>query len=621
MKIMYDVIVVGGGHAGIEAALAAARLSKKALLVTGNLEKVASLPCNPSIGGPAKGIVVREIDALGGQMGKSADKAQIQMKMLNASKGPAVRALRAQIDKLLYPRVMLEVMRETENLDLLEASVEGIIVENRSVKGIVLEDGQEIRSKTVILTTGTYLNSKILIGHNTTQEGPSGEPTTFGLSAQLKDLGFDVVRLKTGTPPRIAKDSIDTSKMTVQPGDETPHTFSFDNVYYHDNPQVPCYLTHTDTSTHAIINLNLDQSSMYGGIVEGVGPRYCPSIEDKVVRFKDKNRHQLFIEPESLELDELYVAGFSSSMPEHVQEQMIRTIPGLENVKIVRYAYAIEYDAIDPVQLNVSLETKLIDGLFCAGQINGTSGYEEASCQGLMAGINATRKLDGKEPFVLGRDEAYIGVLIDDLVTKGTREPYRLMTSRAEHRLLLRHDNADLRLRRHGHMIGLVDDATFEIYLGKEKRIREAIEAVHDTRIMPTALNNAYLASQGSSPIYEAVPVANLLKRPEFDKIQLGHLMPGITDEDVLDQVVIHVKYQGYIDKALREAERIGRLESKMIPESLDYKAVTNISSEAREKLSRVRPRTLGQASRISGVNPADISVLLVFLESRRVSG
>src|SRR3989339_454620 len=536
--MIYDGIVVGGGHAGVEAALAMARMNKNTLLVTGNLNKVASLPCNPSIGGPAKGIVVREIDALGGQMAKSADEGQIQMKMLNASKGPAVRALRAQIDKLKYPKIMLRVLKETKNLTLLEALVDKLIIENQTVKGIILQDGTMIYSQTVILTTGTYLASNILIGKEKTTSGPTGDPTTFGISKQLKELGFEVIRLKTGTPPRIARDSIDYSKMVPQPGDAINHTFSFDEIYYDNNPKELCYLTHTSNQTHEIINLNLGESAMYGGVVEGVGPRYCPSIEDKVVRFSDKERHQIFIEPESMEINEMYVQGFSTSLPRHIQEMMIRTIPGLENVKIIRYAYAIEYDAINPVQLYPTLETKMISNLFCAGQINGTSGYEEAAGQGLMAGINAALSIDGKEPLILQRHEAYIGVLIDDLVKKA-----------------------------------------------------------EETKIMPNAENNAYLSQRNSSPIYESVSVADLLKRPEISIEDVMHFIPEYTNEDIIEQLEIKIKYEGYIQKALREAEKMQRLEYKHIPDHIDYLKIKNISSEAREKLNRVRPKTVGQAS------------------------
>jgi tRNA uridine 5-carboxymethylaminomethyl modification enzyme len=617
--MIYDGIVVGGGHAGIEAALAMARMNKKTLLVTGNLNKVASLPCNPSIGGPAKGIVVREIDALGGQMAKSADQGQIQMKMLNASKGPAVRALRSQIDKLEYPKIMLKVLQSTLNLDLLEALVDHMIVQDQEVKGIVLLDGREILGKTVILTTGTYLSSNLLIGHEKTMGGPHGEPTTYGISKQLKTLGFDVVRLKTGTPPRVAKDSVDFSKMSIQPGDTEHYTFSFDEVYYHNNPQEPCYLTHTSEHTHDIIHLNLNESAMYGGIVEGVGPRYCPSIEDKVVRFFDKSRHQIFIEPESMSLDELYVQGFSTSMPRHVQEQMIRTIPGLENVRIIRYAYAIEYDAINPIQLYPSLETKRIKHLYCAGQINGTSGYEEAAGQGLMAGINAALSISGKEPLILHRHEAYIGVLIDDLVTKGTLEPYRLLTSRAEHRLLLRHDNADLRLRDYGYKIGLVDEVTYQKYLEKKRTYEDLIEKVESFKVMPNKENNLYLQSRGSAVIYEAISLAELLKRPEMNQTDVRHFIDHPYSDDTLEQLEIKIKYEGYIQKAMREAEKMLRLEDKVIPEKINYNLVRNISSESREKLNKIRPQTLGQASRISGVNPADISVLMVYLESGSV--
>lgn len=613
---MYDGIVVGGGHAGIEAALAMARMNKKTALVTGNLNKVASLPCNPSIGGPAKGIVVREIDALGGQMAKSADEGQIQMKMLNASKGPAVRALRAQIDKLKYPKIMLRVLKETPNLDLIEALVDHLIIEDQTVKGIVLQSGEKLYGHTVILTTGTYLASNILIGKEKTTSGPSGDPTTFGISKQLKELGFQVIRLKTGTPPRIAKDSIDYSKMIPQPGDPIKHTFSHDNHYYDENPHEYCYLTHTSLETHGIIKLNLGESAMYGGMVEGVGPRYCPSIEDKVVRFSDKERHQIFIEPESLEIDEMYVQGFSTSLPRHIQEKMIRTIPGLENVRIIRYAYAIEYDAINPVQLYPTLETKRIKNLYCAGQINGTSGYEEAAGQGLMAGINAALKISNREPLVLQRHEAYIGVLIDDLVTKGVLDPYRLLTSRAEHRLLLRNDNADLRLREYGYRIGLVNEDTYQQFLLKKEQFMQLVQRAESTRIMPNEVNNQYLLSRQSAPIFEAISVADLLKRPEIGIEDLWHFLGDSYQEDILEQLEIKVKYEGYIQKALREAEKMQRLEHKIIPNTIDYSTIKNISSEAREKLNRVRPQTVGQASRISGVNPADISVLLVFLES-----
>ncbi len=614
--MIYDGIIVGAGHAGVEAALAMARMNKNTILITGNLNRVASLPCNPSIGGPAKGIVVREIDALGGQMARSADKAQIQMKMLNASKGPAVRALRAQIDKLQYPKIMLEVLQNTENLTLLEKLVDHIIIEDNKVKGVVLTTGEEVLGKTVVITTGTYLRSNILIGKEKTMSGPSGEPTTFGISKQLRDLGFEVLRLKTGTPPRIAKDSIDTMKMTVQPGDGMNYTFSFDNKYYDENPQEFCYLTHTSEKTHEIINEHLDESAMYGGVVEGVGPRYCPSIEDKVVRFSDKPRHQIFIEPESLFIDELYVQGLSTSLPREVQEEMIRTVPGLENVKIEKYAYAIEYDAINPVQLQLTLETKKIENLFCAGQINGTSGYEEAACQGLMAGINASLKLDQKPALILERHEAYIGVLIDDLVTKGVLDPYRLLTSRAEHRLLLRNDNADLRLMKYGRQIGLIDDHKYQKFEDKEAQINELMEVIENFKVLPNEENLAYLASRGSAPIYEGVQLSNLLKRPEINTQDIKHFISGYEDQAVLEQVEIMVKYQGYIKKAMREAEKMERLEHKIIPSTIDYSLIHNISSESREKLNRIRPLTLGQASRISGVNPADISILLIYIES-----
>lgn len=614
--MIYDGIIVGGGHAGIEAALAMARMGNRTVLITGNLNRVASLPCNPSIGGPAKGIVVREIDALGGEMAKSSDKGQIQIKMLNASKGPAVRALRAQIDKIRYPKIMLDVLKNTKNLDLKEALVDSLITDGDSVSGVVLQSGEQIKGKTVILTTGTYLNSSILIGKERTPSGPSGDPTTYGISQQLKDLGFDVVRLKTGTPPRIAKDSIDISKMSPQPGDEERQTFSYDNIYYDENPQELCYLTHTNLRTHGIINMHLDESAMYGGVVEGVGPRYCPSIEDKVVRFYDKERHQVFIEPESVELDELYVQGLSTSMPREVQEEFLRTVPGLENVRIIRYAYAIEYDAINPIQLKPSLETKRIKNLFCAGQINGTSGYEEAAGQGLMAGINASLKIHGKDPLILHRHEAYIGVLIDDLVTKGTVEPYRLLTSRAEHRLLLRHDNADLRLRDYGYRIGLVNEDTYQKFLQKKLEYQQLLEKAQNVKILPNRENNKYLESRASAQIFESISIYDLLKRPEINQDDVKYFMGDAYSFESLEQLEIHVKYEGYIQKAQREAEKMNRLEDKIIPESINYKLIRNISSEGREKLIKIQPKTLGQASRISGVNPADISVLLIYLES-----
>ncbi|MBN2299768.1 MAG: tRNA uridine-5-carboxymethylaminomethyl(34) synthesis enzyme MnmG [Acholeplasmataceae bacterium] len=612
----YDGIIVGAGHAGVEAALAMARMNKNTILITGNLNKVASLPCNPSIGGPAKGIVVREIDALGGQMAKSADEGQIQMKMLNASKGPAVRALRAQIDKLKYPRIMLNVLQTTDNLTLKEALVDQMIVEQSRVKGVQLTSGEIIYGKTVILTTGTYLSSNILIGDEKTSSGPQGEPTTFGISQQLKDLGFEVIRLKTGTPPRISKNSVDFSKMSPQPGDIEKFTFSFDGKYYDENPKELCYLTHTTLDTHAIINANLTKSAMYSGIVEGVGPRYCPSIEDKVVRFNDKERHQVFIEPESMEIDELYVQGLSTSFPRDIQEQLLRTVPGLESVEFVRYAYAIEYDAINPIQLYPTLETKRIENLYCAGQINGTSGYEEAAGQGLMAGINASLKISNRKPFVLHRNEAYIGVLIDDLVTKGVLDPYRLLTSRAEHRLLLRHDNAEVRLRQYGYDVGLVDGKTYQKFLEKKATYQELCEFVNSFRVMPTEENNVYLKSRNSSPIYEAIYLADLLKRPEINRQDIQFFTQQYYNEDVLEQLEIKIKYEGYIQKAIREADKMLRLEDKLIPMQIDYMKVKNISSESREKLTKIRPQTLGQASRISGVNPADISVLLVYLES-----
>lgn len=612
----YEVVVVGGGHAGCEACLATARKGHRTVLVTGNFKNVGDMPCNPSIGGPAKGIFVREIDALGGEMAKVIDSSSLQMKLLNTKKGPAVQALRAQADKITYPKMMQEAIQKQENLDVIESLVENLIVEDQKVCGVVLEDGRKIRSKIVILTTGTYLKACILVGSEKTSSGPHGERPSHFLSDHLKELGFRIQRLKTGTPPRIERSSIDFSKASLEPGDSVLHTFSFDEEpKYKVEDQLPCYLIYTNQKTHDIIKAHLNESSMYGGYVSGVGPRYCPSIEDKVVRFADKERHQLFLEPESRYFDDIYIQGFSTSMPHSVQEEMVHSLEGLEHAKILRYAYAIEYDAIDPLQLQPSLETKLIEGLFTAGQINGTSGYEEAAAQGLMAGINASLKLEGKAPLILKRNEAYIGVLIDDLVTKGTKEPYRMLTSRAEYRLLLRHDNADLRLRDYGYQVGLIDEERYQKFLTKKKNIDECIQLLKDTKVTPTKENNEYLASLSSAPIFDGVSLLNLLKRPEIKIVDLKHFIDFTYSEDILEQVEITVKYEGYINKELKEANRMMSLENILIPSDIDYQKIVNIASEARQKLELVRPISIGQASRISGVNPADIAVLTVYLK------
>lgn len=612
----YEVVVVGGGHAGCEACLATARKGHRTVLVTGNFKNVGDMPCNPSIGGPAKGIFVREIDALGGEMAKVIDSSSLQMKLLNTKKGPAVQALRAQADKITYPKMMQEAIQKQENLDVIESLVENLIVEDQKVCGVVLEDGRKIRSKIVILTTGTYLKACILVGSEKTSSGPHGERPSHFLSDHLKELGFRIQRLKTGTPPRIERSSIDFSKASLEPGDSVLHTFSFDEEpKYKVEDQLPCYLIYTNQKTHDIIKAHLNESSMYGGYVSGVGPRYCPSIEDKVVRFADKERHQLFLEPESRYFDDIYIQGFSTSMPHSVQEEMVHSLEGLEHAKILRYAYAIEYDAIDPLQLQPSLETKLIEGLFTAGQINGTSGYEEAAAQGLMAGINASLKLEGKAPLILKRNEAYIGVLIDDLVTKGTKEPYRMLTSRAEYRLLLRHDNADLRLRDYGYQVGLIDEERYQKFLTKKKNIDECIQLLKDTKVTPTKENNEYLASLSSAPILDGVSLLNLLKRPEIKIVDLKHFINFPYSEDILEQVEITVKYEGYINKELKEANRMMSLENILIPSDIDYQKIVNIASEARQKLELVRPISIGQASRISGVNPADIAVLTVYLK------
>lgn len=617
----YEAIVVGGGHAGCEASLAIARKNHKTLLITGSIENIADMPCNPAIGGPAKGIVVREIDALGGEMGKNADKAAIQVKMLNTKKGPAVQALRAQEDKNIYPKKMLKTLKQEKNLDIKESLVEDLMVEDNKIKGVILEDGTKIDADVVVLTTGTYLRGMILVGADKTPGGPHGERDSKFLSTKLKELGFNILRLKTGTPPRVDKSTIDYEKTSKEAGDDRVLTFSYDNKAYYDyKDQTPCHLIYTNDKTHQIIKDHLKESSMYGGYVEGIGPRYCPSIEDKVVRFSDKERHQLFLEPESnIEDDEtygntIYIQGFSTSMPENIQEEMVHSLQGLEHAKIIKYAYAIEYDAIDSKQLKQSLETKIVDGLYTAGQINGTSGYEEAAGQGLIAGINAALKLEGKDPLILKRNESYIGVLIDDLVTKGVKDPYRLLTSRAEYRLLLRHDNADIRLRDYGHQVGLIDDNMYQKFLLKKENIENVYTILKEERITPKGDVNEYLESVSSSPLKDGISLYDLLKRPEISIENIKHFITLDYDADVLEQVEINTRYEGYIKKALKDAEKMLSLENKLIPKNIDYNNIPNIASEAKQKLSEIQPTSIGQASRISGVNPADISILMVYL-------
>ena len=614
--MQYEVIVVGGGHAGCEASLASARLGHKTLLITGNINNIADMPCNPSIGGPAKGILVREIDALGGEMGINTDKSHIQLKMLNTKKGPAVRALRAQADKITYPKEMLKTLQNTKNLEIKEAIVEDLIVQENKVQGVKLETKEEILGKIVILTTGTYLKAEVLVGSQKKSSGPHGEKPSKNLSDNLRKLGLTIQRLKTGTPPRIGKKSIDFTVLEREDGDDILRTFSYDtSPLYKIENQVPCYLTYTNFKTHEIINKNLNKSSMYGGYVTGIGPRYCPSIEDKVVKFSDKERHQLFLEPESLYYDDIYLQGFSTSMPYDIQEKMVHSLKGLEHAKILKYAYAIEYDAIDPLQMKPSLENKIIENLFTAGQINGTSGYEEAAAQGLMAGINASLKLRGKEPFILKRNEAYIGVLIDDLVTKGTKEPYRMLTSRAEYRLLLRHDNADIRLREYGYQIGLIEEERYQVFQKKLKDIAELTNYLKAQKV--TTKENELLKKMDTSPILDGISYYELLKRPGITLKQIESVfnVPLSYTEEVKEQVEISIKYEGYIKKALKEADKLKQLETIKIPEEFDYTLVSNIASEARQKLEAIRPITLGQATRISGVNPSDIAVLSVHLK------
>lgn len=616
---MYDIIVVGAGHAGIEACLAGARTGNKTLLITSNFSNAGSMPCNTSIGGPAKGIIVREIDALGGQMGKTTDATYLQMKMLNTAKGPGVQSLRAQADKKAYPRYMQNVLKEQENLDIVEAMVEDLIVEGDECKGVILADGTRYESRTTILTTGTYLKAEVLVGHSKTPSGPDKQKESLYLSSKLKDYGFRIQRLKTGTPPRVEINSIDYSKTTVQPGTDAKLSFSYETTHFTPvEDQTVCYLTYTTAQTHKLIRDNLDKCAMFSGLIKGIGPRYCPSIEDKVVKFADKERHQIFLEPESKEMNTIYVQGFSTSMPHDIQEKMVHSLPGLENCTILKYAYAIEYDAIDPLQLWPSLETKVLKNLFTAGQINGTSGYEEAAGQGLIAGINASKKVKGNKPLILKRDEAYIGVLIDDLVTKGTKEPYRMLTSRAEYRLLLRHDNADERLRKYGHDAGLVNDEVYSRYLDKMNRIHAEIERLDTIHFSPKSEINEVLEEKGSTRLKEGVTARAILQRPE---LVYEDLLPYIEHVDLTEEemrrVTILIKYKGYIEKTLRQVEKVKNMEEKQIPADLDYDDVLNLSLEARQKLKKVRPVTIGQATRISGINPADISVLLIHLKTQ----
>lgn len=617
----YDVIVVGAGHAGIEAALAAARMGCNTLVLTINVDMVGFMPCNPSIGGPAKGVVVRELDALGGEMGKNIDKTNIQMRMLNTGKGPAVRALRAQADKVMYQQEMKRTIERTENVTLHQAMVEEVVVEDGVCRGVITQTGAHYEASAVIITTGTYLRGRIIIGDLAYSSGPNNQQPAMKLSDSLKKLGFDMMRLKTGTPMRVNSRTIDYSKTEIQPGDEEPRAFSYETTEFNMD-QVPCWLTYTSPRTHEIIEANLSRSPMYSGMIEGIGTRYCPSIEDKIVRFNDKPRHQIFLEPEGRHTEEVYVQGLSTSLPEDVQVEMVKSVPGLENATFMRSGYAIEYDAIMPTQLWPTLETKLVENLYTAGQINGTSGYEEAACQGLMAGINAALKFQGKEPLILSRSEAYIGVLIDDLVTKGVRDPYRLLTSRAEYRLLLRHDNADLRLTDYGHKVGLISEERYQTFTAKREMIEREKARLQSIILKPTEQLQSLLRSIGSSELKDGIHASDLLKRPEVHYEHIASIIPPEEEvtEDVAEQIEIQIKYHGYIQKQLQQVEKMKRLENKRIPVDIDYFAISGLAMEARQKLDEVRPLSVAQASRVSGVNPADISILLVYLEQGQIA-
>lgn len=614
----YDVIVIGAGHAGCEAALAAARMGAETAIFSINLDSVANMPCNPNIGGTAKGHLVREIDALGGEMGKCADKTLIQSRMLNTAKGPAVFSLRAQIDRRSYQREMKHTLELQESLDLIQAEIIEILTKDNKIIGVRSHLGTVYKTKAVILTTGTYLNARIIIGDVVHSGGPDGLLPANRLSESLKELGFELMRFKTGTPARINRRSIDFSKMEVQQGDNPIIPFSFEHETI-DREQVPCYLTYTTEQTHRIIRENLHRSPLYGGAIEGIGARYCPSIEDKIVRFADKERHQVFVEPMGLDTEEYYLQGFSTSMPEDVQIEMIRSLPGLENARVMRYAYAIEYDCINPYDLKLSLEYKNIEGLFTAGQINGSSGYEEAAVQGLIAGINAVLKIKDKQPLILDRSEAYIGVLIDDLVTKGTDEPYRMMTSRAEYRLHLRQDNADVRLTPKGYKIGLIKEDRYEKFLMKQKSISKEIERLKSKTVPPSEKVNNFLKKYESSQIGTGIKLYDLLKRPEITYEALKEIDSEIPDlpRSFAEQVSVSIKYEGYIAKQLQQITHFKKMEQKMIPEDIDYNQIPGLRIEARQKLSRQRPSSVGQASRISGVSPADISVLLIYLSAK----
>ncbi len=616
----YDVVVIGAGHAGVEAGLAASRKGLKTLMLTINLDNIAFMPCNPSVGGPAKGIVVREVDALGGEMAKVTDKTHIQMRMLNTGKGPAVRALRAQSDKVLYQQEMKSILEQEENLDILQGMVDELIIEDNEVKGVKTNIGVVYNAKSVIITTGTFLRGEIVLGPLKYSSGPNHQMPSIALADQIRDLGFDIVRFKTGTPPRVNSDSIDYSKTEIQPGDDVPRAFSYETTDFIMN-QLTCWLTYTSNHTHEIINENLHLSPMYSGMKMGTGPRYCPSIEDKIVRFNDKPRHQIFLEPEGRGTKEVYVQGLSTSLPEDVQREMLSSIPGLENARMMRAGYAIEYDALDPTQLWPTLETKKIENLFTAGQINGTSGYEEAAGQGIVAGINAANKILGMEPLILSRADAYIGVLIDDLITKGTNEPYRLLTSRAEHRLLLRHDNADMRLTDIGYENGLISEERYDRFNRKRDNVNVEIDRLSKIRIKPNEHTQSVIKERGGTPLKDGILALDLLRRPEMDYMSILEIL----DEEVqlskleYEQIEIQTKYDGYIKKSLIQVDKMRRMEKKKIPEDIDYDAIHSLATEARDKLKKVKPLDIAQASRISGVNPADISILLVYIEQGNV--